>query len=615
MATMTAGRGTKFKRAAALTLAAILLAGTGLGVKALFFTKAERTVLTETATFGSLATTVEGTAAAFPGNSATVTAASSESKITAVYVSAGDSVKAGDPLYDQDDSEVDDQLDELQKQIDELYDQIDSYDEQIENSTSQITDYQEQIAELEETIASLAVVSPLSGRVTQLHIDEEQNAQKGSSLATVVDDSQMTLTQYFSYAYESQISLGMEAGVSVAGLSLNLTGQVTDVQKVERFTDQGVRCFAVTVTVDNPGALTDGMAGAGWLLDSHGQKLYPAIEGSLEYGKSKTVTAPASGEVLDLAVSEYEKVTQGQLLMTLDAETYEDQIKSLQKNIQSAQSSIQRNQNSISNAQDRIASYRERMAETEETRADYHVVSDLDGTVIMVNVREGETPRQGITAVSVYNQDVMTITANIDEEDIGSIQKGMEVSVTASGGQYTGTVTEISYEATNSNGVAYFPITVEIPSGGKLSAGVNVSWSIALGDAQEGVLVPLAALKTTDEGTCVFVKADAKPGNAIDLAEDMDVPQGFYAVPVEVETVSSRYARVSGGVAEGDELFTRYENAAPTGGDTTSQDQDGGGQEFTFPGGDFGGGMPNFGGGSGGSRPSFNGGGMPGGPR
>ncbi len=589
-----------------LALAAAALVGIGLGVRALFFSQEERVALTETVSFGSLATTVEGTGTSFPGNSSTYTPASTDSKITAVYVSAGDTVAVGDPLYDQDDSAVDDQLDELQSQVDGLYDQIDSYEEQIENAAGQIADYQEQIGDLRETVDSLRITSPLSGRVTQLEVEEEQTVQKGAPLVTVVDDSTMTLTEYFSYASEDQISTGMEAGLSIASLSLNLTGRVTQVEKVERYTDQGVRCFAVTITVDNPGALTQGMAGAGWLLTADGQRLYPIIEGTLEYGQSKTVSAPAGAQVLDLPVQLYQRVRAGEVLMTLDGAEYEDQIQDLERNIRTAQSNMDRAQSNIADAQERIASYQERMAQTEEERANYHVVSDLDGTVIQVNVRAGETPRQGMTAVSVYNQDVMTITANIDEEDIDAIRKGMEVSVTATGRQYTGTVTEISYEATNSNGVAYFPITVEIPSDGQLSAGVNVSWSIALGDAQEGLLVPLAALKTTDQGTCVFLKADARPDNAIDL-EDGQVPEGFYAVPVEVETVSSRYARVRSGVAEGDELFTRYENAAPTGGDTTSQSQDEEEiQGMPFPGG---GGMPNFGGGfSGGGRPDFGGG-------
>ena len=235
----------------------------------------------------------------------------------------------------------------------------------------------------------------------------------------------------------------------------------------------------------------------------------------------------------------------------------------------------------------------------------------------MVNVREGETPREaGMTAVSVYNLDSMTISANIDELDIDNITMGMEVTITQSGAEsntyYTATVTEISYEATNSNGVAYFPITITIPSEGALSAGVNVSYTITVGDESEGVLAPIAALKSTSEGTCLFVKSDTRPENAVDL-EDGVVPNGVYAVPVEVGVSNSQYVRILSGVEEGAEVFTRYQTTAPSGGDTTSQSQDGS-MQSGFPGGDFGGEMPSFGGDfGGGGMPSFGGGGM-GGP-
>ena len=230
----------------------------------------------------------------------------------------------------------------------------------------------------------------------------------------------------------------------------------------------------------------------------------------------------------------------------------------------------------------------------------------------MVGVQEGEAPRQaGQTAVTLYNLDSMTITANIDELDIDSITMGMEVDITQSGAEsdthYTGTVTAISYEATNTNGVAYFPITITIPSEGALSAGVNVSYTITVGDESEGVLAPIAALKSTSEGTCLFVKADTRPDNAVDL-EDGVVPDGFYAVPVETGVSNSQYVRILSGVEEGVEVFTRYQQTAPSGGDTTSQSgEEQGGQGMP----DFGGEMPDFGGG----MPGGNmGGGMSGGP-
>lgn len=584
------------RRLVVSVLVLALLCGAGVGVRALFFTREEQVALTDKTTYGSLATTIQGTGTTLPADSYTVSAASSESKITEVYVTAGDTVEVGDLLYIQDDSELDDQLDEYQKQIDDLYDQIDNY-------TDQIDSYNDQLEDLRETMAELTVTAPFSGRLTEVAADEGDQLQKGSRLAALVDDSRMTLTEYFSYAYEDDIDVGMPAGVSIPSLMNTFSGTVTEVKKVERLTPEGDRCFAVTITLDNPGALTEAMTGAAWITAAGGEKLYPAVEGSLEYQNSKILTAPAAGELLTVHADAYEKVTEGQRLFTIDSSDYEEQMENARKGITNAQKSI-------TTARERIASYEERMAQTEEKRSDYRVASEVSGKVIMVNVREGETPRSGMTAVSVYNLENMEITANIDELDIGSIEMGMEVRIVKSGtdgAQFTGYVSEISYEATNSNGVAYFPITITIPAGGALSAGVSVSYYIDVGDAQEGVLAPLNALKSTTEGTCLFVKADARPENAVELEEGV-VPDGFYAVPVEVGSTGSQYARILSGVEAETEVFTRYQTAAPSGGDTTSRGEE---SQQGFPGGgDFGGGFP---GGGGGGMPSFGGGGMPGG--
>lgn len=571
------------KRLLCLAVVFSLLGGVAFGVKTVFFTEEERVALTETTTYGSLATTLEGTGTTMPADSYTVSAASSESKITGVFVSAGDTVTAGQLLYTQDDTELDEQLDEYQEQID-------SYQEQISG-------YYDQVEDLQDTIADLTVTAPISGRVTELDVEAGDKVQSGAKAALIVDDSKMRLTEYFSYAYEGDIYVGMAAGLSIPSLMRTFEGTVTEIDKVSRVTAEGTKTFAVTITVDNPGALTEGMTGAAWLTAGSGEKLYPAVEGELEYYDRETVTAQAGGEVLSVSVKAYQDVTAGQTLLTIDGEDYQEQLADLRER--------------IARTQESIAKLQERMAETEEKRGDYEVHSEIDGKVIMVNVREGEVPRQGMTAVTVYNLDVMEISANIDELDFNSISKDMPVRIVKSGSgsgeTYTGTITEISYEATNSNGVAYFPIVITIPAEGALSAGVNVSYYIDIGDAEEGVLAPLSALKSTGEGTCLFVKAEEKPDGAIEL-EEGTVPDGFYAVPVEIGATNSRYARILSGVEQDVEVFTRYQNAAPSGGETTSKS---GQEEFSFPGGDFGGGRPDF---SGGGMPNFGGGsGMPGG--
>ena len=578
------------KRAVALVVAATVVVGGGFGIKTLFFQNETQTALTETTTYGSLSTVIEGTGTTMPADSVTYTTAST-AEITGVYVSAGDTVAAGDLLYTQDDSELDEEIEGYQDELTEL-----------ENTLSDASD---QLSELNERLADLTVTAPFSGRITDVTVRAGDSVGSGTKLATLVDDSKMTLTQYFSYAYEDQIYVGMKAGVSIASLMTTLDGTVTEIKKVDRVTAEGTRCFAVTVTVDNPGALSEGMTGAGYLLTGSGEKLYPAVEGTLEPYASEDITATESGKLTAVNVDDYETVAAGAALFIIDGSDLEDQVETTQR--------------SITQTQEKITQTQEKITEAEEKRSDYQVTAEIDGKIIMVGVQEGEAPRQaGQTAVTLYNLDSMTITANIDELDIDSITMGMEVDITQSGAEsdthYTGTVTAISYEATNTNGVAYFPITITIPSEGALSAGVNVSYTITVGDESEGVLAPIAALKSTSEGTCLFVKADTRPDNAVDL-EDGVVPDGFYAVPVETGVSNSQYVRILSGVEEGVEVFTRYQQTAPSGGDTTSQSgEEQGGQGMPDFGGempDFGGGMPDFGGG----MPGGNmGGGMSGGP-
>ena len=552
------------KRAVALVVAAAVVVGGGFGIKTLFFQNETQTALTETTTYGSLSTVIEGTGTTMPADSVTYTTAST-TEITGVYVSAGDTVEAGDLLYTQDDSELDEEIEEYQDELTEL-----------QNTLSDASD---QLSELNERLSDLKVTAPFSGRITDVTVRTGDTVGSGTKLATLVDDSKMTLTQYFSYAYEDQVYVGMKAGVSIASLMTTLDGTVTEIKKVDRVTAEGTRCFAVTVTLDNPGALTEGMSGAGYLLTDGGEKLYPAVEGTLEPYASEDITATESGKLTAVNVDDYETVTAGTTLFVIDGSDLEDQVETTQR--------------SITQTQEKITQTQEKITEAEEKRSDYQVTAEISGKIIMVGVQEGESPRQaGQTAVTLYNLDAMTITANIDELDIDNITMGMEVDITQSGAEsdthYTGTVTAISYEATNTNGVAYFPITITIPSEGALSAGVNVSYTITVGDESEGVLAPIAALKSTSEGTCLFVKADTRPDNAVDL-EDGIVPDGFYAVPVETGVSNSQYVRILSGVEEGVEVFTRYQQAAPSGGDTTSES----GEEQEFQGmGDFSGGRP-----------------------
>ena len=55
---------------------------------------------------------------------------------------------------------------------------------------------------------------------------------------------------------------------------------------------------------------------------------------------------------------------------------------------------------------------------------------------------------------------------------------------------------------------------------------------------------------------------------------DEEYPDGFYAVPVETGSSNEDYVVITSGAAEGDVVFLRYQQSAPSGGDETSSGGD-----------------------------------------
>ncbi len=216
--------------------------------------------------------------------------------------------------------------------------------------------------------------------------------------------------------------------------------------------------------------------------------------------------------------------------------------------------------------------------------------------MIFVRIDAGDEVDAGTSSMAIYNTDTMEIEANISEIQNEYIKMGMEVTITKSGAStdqtFTGIVTEVSLEATSSNGVAYFPTTITIESEGKLSAGVYVTYTITAAQAEDAVLAPVAAIKKTTAGECLFIQADTVPENAVELDEGV-VPDGFYAVLVETGLQSNNYIQITSGVDEGVTVYiqTVSTGSSVSGSDKTSQTSDDYSQMMPgMPGGNFQGG-------------------------
>lgn len=526
------------KKKLLLILVLVLMAAAAFGIYHLFFKQEEKVAITGKTTFGTLNEAIEGSGTTTPADSVSYEV---NGTVLEWYVEAGDEVQAGDLLYVLDSSEAEDDILENEVELEELY---------------------EQLADLQESIAGQVVTAPFSGRVESIQAKEGKNVQNGAALANLVDDTYMKATLYFSYAYQNDISVGSSVTASFPDQMLTLTGTVTNVRYVDYTTTEGMKCFAVTIRVENPGSLTEGTTVTCWLDKGDGTYIYAVDDGKLEYNQSESITAGASGELTSIAVVDYQRVSAGQTLFVIDASGYETQLETVQKQIK--------------NYEEKIADLQEAIA-TEYTR-----YADISGQVVTATYSSNRMTGTDMGTVVIYNQDSMQISINVDELDADLLEEGMEVTVyrTTSSNTvfYPATLTYLSLEATSSSsGVSTFAAKITIDSQGKLSSGVTVYYSIDAsggGGTDETVLAPLNALCSYDDGYYLLVQSDKKPADAIDPKEVggsvTEYPDGYYAVPVKVGNYNGSYIQILSGVEEDATLFLRYMNAAPSGGDTTS---------------------------------------------
>ncbi len=547
------------KRIALILIAAAAVIAAGIGIYSLFFKTEEKVPITGKTTFGALNEAVEGSGTTTPADSVSY---SIDGTVLEWYVEAGQDVKAGDLLYVLDSSEARDEMIEAEVALEQLY---------------------EQLEELDESIAGQNVKAEFSGRVEGVKFEEGDRVQNGAVLATLVDDSTMKATLYFSYMYEGDIAVGTSVTASVPEQMLTLSGTVTDLRYVDYVTPEGMKCFAATISVENPGSLSAGTSVTCWLTAEDGSCIYAVNDAELAYNESETLTSVASGELVKANVVDYQRVNAGDTLFVIDASGQETQRETVLKQ--------------IDNHEKNIADLREAI-DTEYTR-----YADIDGQVVRANYSRSRMTGNDTGTVTIYNQDSMKISVNIDELDADYLKEGMEVylyrTTSSRTVSYPATLTYLSLEATSgASGVSTFAAEITIDSKGELSSGVTVYYSIDSsggGITEETVLAPVAALASYDDGHYLIVESEKKPDNAIDPEKVggsvTEYPKGYYAVGVEVGDYNGNYIQILSGVEKDTNVFLRYMNPRPSGGDKTSTN----GEEQSEQ-------MPNFGGQMGGNR-------------
>ena len=551
------------RRILPLALAAAVLAAGGFGaVRLLGGGGGGEQIVTDLVTRDTIQSTVKGSGAASARESVSLNPPVSAT-VLALHVKEGDRVEKGTVLYELDPAEAQKATEEAKKSLTEAEKGVTAAAERLQAAQKQLSETEEEYQKLLASKADLTVTAPFDGKLVEaasLLPDAEITA--GQKIATLVSSNRLKLSLYYSYAYLDQLRVGQEAAVSIPAVMASVPGKISEINKVEFVTPEGSKCFEVVVALDNPGTLTEGMAASAGLTVG-GQAVYPYQNGKLAYQETREVTAKVPGPLKTSFLHNHAPVKKGQAILVLGPDELDKQLEEKRESVTSARESVDSARTAVESAQETLASARDKVKKALEQEADMAVKAPITGTVLTCLLEQGEKADSGQLGILLADTSVMRIDIQVDERNVSRVKTGMTCTITQTGlggeeNTFEGTVESVSLTGKSENGVSFFPAVVKVDNGdGAMLNGMSIEYELVLAQSEDCLVVPAQAVQYTEQGSCLFVKADRRPDNAVDLGDGVEIPRGFYAVPVETGLSNSAQVEIKSGVEEGMEVFTQ----------------------------------------------------------
>lgn len=483
----------------------------------------ESQVITDVVQYGAITSTVEGSGLTRAKSSETITLTTAGT-VMDVLVSEGDIVTAGTPLFTIDSPAA---------------------ETAVQKARGNVEGYEKQLSTAEKDIAGLNLSAGYPGKLMEtVTLNPGDTISKGQKVAVLADDTRMRLEQYYSYAYAGDLYAGQTVQVSIPALMASVPGTVEAVHMVSRITPEGSKLFSAEIILQNEGALSAEMA-ASATVTVNGETVYPYEPGELEYYRVGDLLSTVSGTVISSSLVDYLQVSTGQVLVRIDGEESESELFTIQQNLETA---------------------REELETAEKNLANCSATAPIDGMVIGLTIQPGDEIAANTAVVTISDTSVITVSANVDERNISYIKPGMAVDLDQWGTPGFGTVETVSMSSTVNNGVATYPITISADnSEGNIQVNSYISYTLTASENDNCLVLPIQCVRTvsTEEGemaTVVYVKG-ARPDNALEnVMADEEIPDGFWAVPVEIGIQDNYNVEIKSGVEEGTEVFTQIQS-------------------------------------------------------
>lgn len=418
-------------------------------------------------------------------------------KVGDLQVKAGDTVEKGDLLAEVDSSSVILAISELQTTLDDMDDQLEEAGDDTVDSN---------------------LKTSVSGRVKKVYAKEAETVS-----SVMYDHGALLILSLDGYMAVDMEAAGLDAGDEVEVQSEEqdsvYEGYVKEIQNntaTVLVTDNGPKKGETVSVVKDQEVLGSG-------------KLY--IHEPLK------ITGYA-GTVSEIEVSENDKVSAGDTLMTLTDNSYSAVYQSLLEE----REKLEEIMNQL------IVIYRDGGIKAPLTGTVSGIVETEDtGQTTMDNAEDSDLTEEK-TILSICPNETMMVDVSVDESNILAMEVGQTVSLTIDSigeDTFEGTVTEIGTEGTSSGGVTTYMVSVSLEKTEKMRAGMSVSASISIEGIENAKILPEEAVTKTRSQTYVYTSINEETGE----------PDGMVEVTTGIS--GGGYVEITDGLEEGDTVYYR----------------------------------------------------------
>lgn len=393
--------------------------------------------------------------------------------VTKVYYKEGDNVKAGDLLFEIDDSSVKNDINKINSNINQI------------SLTQQSTT---------NSINKLNVLAPFNGTVTGVTLKTGDTVNKGATLFTISDQSKIKVTVPFSSSVIQNISIGSKAQVYLQNQMQSIEGIVTFKGSYDSGTNSGVSNIGVEILIDNPGGIKEGTKASAEISTTNGTFM-SSDYGTVSFASTQQVKSDAGGTVGVINVKEGQQVAQGDLLITL---SNDDLLVTKESN------------------NTKLIDYRNQLENANKELANCKVYAPINGVIVSLSVKEGDAIKVAQSTGAIYDMTQMECTVPVDELDIAKVKAGQTAKIIVDAltqtqqKPLTGTISKVAILGTSTNGVTTYPVTISIPNTEGIKQGMNISAEIFLENKQNVLYVPIEAVQKVGGKAFVMVQ---KTGN------------------------------------------------------------------------------------------------------